>query len=160
MNDPLEEFDDLIIKSAEKFRLDANLIRAIIMVESSGDPNAIRFEPKWHLFNNPSMYADKLGISRDEEEENQATSWGLGQIIGAVARDLGFTDDLTMLLVPEINLFYCSKKLRQLMDRFDNEEKVVSAYNCGTPRLINGQWSNYRYVDKVFSYLRKFRKLT
>ena len=155
----MAQWDDLIIKTAEQFRLDANLIRAIVNTESSGNPKATRFEPNWHLFNNPQMWADKIGISRETEEQYQATSWGLGQCMGAVARDLGFTDNLEMLLVPEIGLFYCGKKLRKLMDRYGSEEKCVAAYNAGSAIIKNGMYINQRYVDKVFGYLRILRKL-
>jgi soluble lytic murein transglycosylase-like protein len=158
-----EELDALIIRGSEAFRLDKNLIRAIIMVESSGIPNAIRFEKDWRYFYNVRAFADKLEIPFKEEEKNQATSWGLCQTMGTVARELGFTDKLEMLLIPEIGVFYGCKKLQKLfqskMCRGD-EERVIAAYNAGSPRMTEGgQWENFKYVDKVFRYLREYRKL-
>ncbi len=155
----VDQWKDLIIKSSECFRIDAHLIEAIIVTESSGDADATRFEPKWHLYNNPQFYCDHLGISKQEEEVSQATSWGLMQVMGAVARDLGYTEDLKMLLVPEVGIFYGCKKLKQLMQRYGSEEAVVSAYNQGNARMANGMYMNQRYVDKVYAYLRQLRAL-
>lgn len=155
----MNQWKELIIKSAEQFRLDANLISAVIRIESSGNPDAIRFEPRWHLFNNPQFYASHLGIERTDEEKHQATSWGLMQVMGAVARDLGFTDHMEMLLVPELGVFYGCKKLKKLFERYHTEEDVVSAYNQGNNRMANGMYVNQRYVDKIYGELRYLRRL-
>lgn len=160
----MSHFDDLIIKSAEAFRLDANLIRAVCFVESSWNPEAIRFEPHWHYFNNPTSWADKLGIARETEVKNQATSFGLMQVMGAVARDLGFTDDLNMLKVPDIGVFYGCRKLQKLFQSrmCDGDEvKVIAAYNAGSPRKTpGGLYENQRYIDKIYSELNALRKLS
>lgn len=160
---PQEELTALIERAAESFRLDSNLIRAIIMTESSGDPTATRFEKDWHYFYSPRQFADKLGISFQEEDRNQATSWSLMQIMGAVARELGFTDKLEMLLIPEIGVFYGCKKLKKLFESkmcSGDEEKVISSYNQGSPRMTDGgMYLNQIYVDRVYGYLREYRKL-
>jgi|JI7StandDraft_1071085.scaffolds.fasta_scaffold17611_6 soluble lytic murein transglycosylase-like protein len=157
--DRMSAWKELIIRSAESFRLDANLIEAVIMVESSGNPNAVRFEPLWRYFNHPSVWAEKLGISRAEEEMLQATSFGLMQVMGGTARDLGFTDDLNMLKNPEIGVFYGCKKLSQLQKKYEQEDQVISAYNQGNARMRNGMFVNQRYVDKVYTILRAARVL-
>lgn len=159
MSTGVDQWNDLIIKSAEQFRLDANLIRAIIAIESSGDPQAKRFEPRWQYFNHVQTWADHLNIPRLEEERMQATSLGLMQVMGASARDMGFTDHLKMLFVPEIGVFYGCKKLAKLFERYHTEEDVVSAYNQGNNRMINEMYANQRYVDKVYRYLRDLRRL-
>lgn len=155
----MDPWKDLIIKSSENFRIDANLIRAIILTESSNQADATRYEAAWHLYNNPSTFSRKLGIPRSQEELNQATSWGLMQVMGAVARDLGFTDNLEMLKVPEIGVFYGCKKLRQLFNKYHYEEEVVSSYNQGNPRMRDGCYVNQHYVDKVYAYLNPMRVL-
>lgn len=155
----MDQWNDLIIKSAEAFRIDCNLIRAVIMIESSGNPTAVRFESHWHLYNCPQAYSEKLGITREEEERMQATSWGLMQVMGATARDLGLTDNIEMLNVPQIGVFYGCKKLKQLFQRYPDEDQVVSAYNQGNARMANGMFCNQRYVDKIYSILRPLRVL-
>lgn len=158
-----DQLEALIIKAAEVFRLDANLVRAICMVESSNNPNATRFEKHWRYFFNVRAYSEKLQIPYEEEEKNQATSFGLMQCMGAVARELGFTDKLDMLLVPDIGIYYGCKKLKKLFESSmcnGEEEKVVSSYNQGSPRKTpGGMFQNQRYVDKVYKELRKLRTL-
>lgn len=156
----LADYTDVIVKTAETYRIDANLIKAICMTESSGNPWKVRFEPQWRYFYNVNFFAQKRNISIPTEQNCQATSWGLGQIMGGVARELGFTEELPMLLDPTINLFYVGKKLRQLFDRHGDEEDVVAAYNAGSPRKTSGLlFENQKYVDKVYNYLRGYRKL-
>lgn len=158
----VNKFDDLIIKSAEHFRLDANLIRAICYVESSFNPNATRFEKDWRYFYEVRHFADRLEIPI--EEKKQATSWGLMQVMGSVARELGFTDKLEMLLTPDLGIFYGCTKLKSFFHRkmCDNDEvKVIAAYNAGSPRMtIGGLFENQQYVDKVCGQLRYLRRLT
>lgn len=155
------EIEAMIVKAAELFRLDANLIRAIISTESSFIPDATRFEPHWRYHWNVRHFAEKCGITVAEEEEMQATSWGLMQVMGTVARELGFTDVLSELLLPAFGIFYGCKKLRKLSDKYGDEEKVVSAYNQGSPRMTpGGMFMNQQYVDKVYSRLRELRKLS
>lgn len=159
-----KDVDDLIIEMAEKFRVDANLIRAITWKESQGQTWKNRFEPAmkdtqlWH----PDVYSKKLFISRPTEEANQKNSWGLMQVMGATARWQGFESDLPMLLLPQIGLFYGTKYLRYLFDRLGDEDHVVAAYNAGpgVHKTSGGMWDNQKtYVDVVYSYLRDLRKL-
>jgi len=156
-------YDADIINAAEAFRLDVNLIRAIVAIESSYNPKATRFEKDWKYFFHPREFADKLGIPLEEEEKNQATSFGLMQVMVAVTRELGFNSRLEGLLVPQVSLYYGCKKLKRLFcsKMCDGaEEKVVAAYNAGSPRITSGgMFENQVYVDKVFRVLRELRKL-
>lgn len=158
-----KDYEGLLARAAESFRLDINLIKAICAVESSWIPNATRFEKDWKYFNNPRSYAEKLDITYAEEVKNQATSFGLMQVMGGVARDEGFTDDLNMLKHPDIGIFYGCKKLQHLFQTKmcnNEEEKVVAAYNAGSPRMTEGGlYENQQYVDKVYAVLRDLRKL-
>lgn len=156
----LADYEDLLLRSAERFRLDINLIKAIVMVESSGVTWTTRFEPGSTLLNNPSDYARKLGITQATEEMHQHTSFGLMQVMGFLARDLGFLDHLTMLCQPEIGLFYGCKYLRKLSDKYGYEPEIVSAYNAGSPgKTPGGMFRNQVYVDKIYKQLRELRQL-
>ena len=56
--------------------------------------------------------------SYETERENRATSFGLCQVMGQVARELGCTArSLTELTTPEIGLEYGAKRLKKAMDR-------------------------------------------
>lgn len=155
------DLKDLIVKTAETFRLDANLLTAMIQVESSGNNWKNRHEPAWRYLYEPRAFAEKLYISLDTETVNQSCSWGLLQIMGSVAREQGFTSDLCMLCDPNTGIYFGAKYLRTLMDKFADEEHVIAAYNAGpgVKKTDGGMWQNFQYVDKVYSQLRKLRVL-
>lgn len=157
----MSAFDDLIVSAAEKFRIDANLIRAIARVESNLDNWSVRYEPTLKLANDVTGYAQKNLITYATEEVLQHMSFGLMQILGVVARDLGFTDKLVMLCIPEIGLFYGCKQLQRLQQRYgEDEASVISAYNAGTAKKTDGgMYINQSYIDKVYGELLKLRKL-
>jgi soluble lytic murein transglycosylase-like protein len=159
-----KDLDGLIIKTALNFRLDANLVRAIVEVESGGNPWKNRYESTWpqaYLIT-PRDYANKLIISLATETVNQMTSWGLMQLIGSVSRERGFQLDLPMLCQPDIGLFYGCKQLRWLADRIgDDESHLIASYNGGLKiaRTAGGMFANEIYVDKVSAVLRKLREI-
>ena len=158
----MNEYDDLIIKAAQEFRLDANLIRAIIKTESNFNTWANRYEPGCRYAVAISDFARKLDISYDTEMTNQQISWGLMQVMGFLGRELGFTDLLTMLCQPEIGIFYGCKQLRRLSDRADcpQETDIIAAYNAGSPKKTDGGfYFNQQYVNKVSEELFILRKL-
>ena len=136
----MDIYDDLIIKAAQEFRLDANLIRAIIKTESNFNTWANRYEPGCRYAVAISDFARKLDISYDTEMTNQQQSFGLGQVMGFLARELGFTDHLTMLCQPEIGIFYMCKQLRRLSDRADCPQEIdlISSYSQGSPLKTTG----------------------
>lgn len=156
-------FDDIIVKMAEKFGLDPDLISAICFVESSFIPTATRYEKDWRYFYEVNFFAEKLGILVGVEKTNQATSWGLMQVMGSVARELGFLEKLEGLKTPELGIFFGCTKLKSLFRRkiCDNDEvKVIASYNAGSPRMTKGgMFENQQYVDKVCRKLTELRKL-
>jgi len=155
-----EDYRDVVEKAAETFRLDTNLIRAVITVESTWDTWAWKYEPTVSYSVRIRDYANKLGILYATEEKNQKTSWGLMQVMGFLARDLGFTDHLSMLWHPEIGIFYGAKNLQRLSQKYSDETDVIASYNAGSPRKTpGGFYENQGYVNRVSGELSKLRKL-
>lgn len=159
-----KDVDNLIIAVAQKFRIDANLIRAISWQESEGDFWRPRFEPQMSdtLLFEADTFAHNRRISLITEQTLQKMSWGPMQVMGATARWLGFALDLPQLCQPELGLFYGAKYLRWLLDRLPDEDNVVAAYNAGhgVKKTLGGMWPNQKqYVDPVYSILRELRKL-
>lgn len=142
---------DLVIRKAAEFSLEPELVTAIIQVESAGNAYATRFEPDWRYLVRPELFAQKLGITIPTEHMLQQFSWGWMQIMGSVARELGFQDHLTKLCDPEINLHFGCKKLRTLTNKYPTTSDVIAAYNAGSPRMVHGRYDNQGYVDKVYS---------
>ena len=100
---------------AEELSLNPNIIAAIIITESTGKTCAMRFEPGWRWFTpteHMMAYAEKLGCSVQTEENGQATSWGLMQVMGTVAREHGFRGWFSELCQPETGIRYGANHLR------------------------------------------------
>lgn len=157
---------------AMKYSLPTGLLEAIIATESSGNAAAWRSEPVyaylWDCKNNkpfrhlshaeellstaPNDFPASVG-SVDTEWAGQRASWGLCQIMGAVARELGFKGHFPNLC-GLAGVEYGAKHLSNLMRRFHLEygiDGVIAAYNAGTPKKSGTRFVNYKYVDKVNS---------
>lgn len=135
-------------------QLDPDLIAAIVMTESAGNRYALRYEEHWRYFLYTSEYAMKLGITELTERRLQCFSYGLMQIMGSVARELGFADSLIVLMDVEKNLLYGSLKLKQFISRWKSIPDAVSSYNQGGPvRDSKGLgYRNQAYVDRVMRF--------
>lgn len=150
-----------IVKTeASSQKVDESLCCAIALTESGADfpRSCCRYEPNWRYWIDPEKYAQLGKITVDTEKMLQACSWGPMQIMGSVARELGFEDPLPLLFDPGVSVRYAVKKVRTLVDRFENELFVISAYNAGTPRKRpDGTFTNEQYVAKVVSSLKRLR---
>ena len=75
------------------------------------------------------------------------------QVMGAVARELGFRGWFPALCTWPAGVDYGTLHLRKLRNRFlagFGWEGVAASYNAGSPnRLDNGKWANQSYVDKI-----------
>ena len=148
----MNNFDPLIQSAARLHGLPVRLVKAIVEVESGGNPWAVRYEPMFY-----SRYIQGKGVrgifpcSNATEERLRAHSFGLMQIMGATAREVGFQSAyLTELCEPDVNLEWCCRYLSGLVKKHGGVEPAVAAYNAGSPRKgIDGRWVNQAYVDKV-----------
>lgn len=153
---------------AVKHDLPGHLVVAMARVESSLNTWAHRAEPsyRWlwdtrrHVAYRPSLQqaAAKLpptgfpapaGISPLSEWQAQQASWGLMQVMGATARELGLTGPIPQLLDPTMGADFGCRYLATLRRRFlidHGWRGVVQAYNTGHPNSAND------YPKKVASY--------
>ncbi len=113
-------------KQAGVLSLDPSLVAAVCEQESSWNPNAIRFENKFY-----EHYTEPMNLPESEELQ-RACSYGLMQIMGQVARELGFVENFLVLYDPEVNLYLGCKKLKKCLD---SQGRIVRlgllAYNGG-----------------------------
>lgn len=138
--------------------LSVELVAAICMAESSGQAWAVRYEPD---FGYVDLRAEGRPDDCPDETERclQKISWGLMQIMGATAREVGFRGWLTELLVPEVNLHYGICYLLRLKKRWPKTQDQIAAYNAGSPRrLSNGWYVNQRYVSRVIGFMAEFNR--
>jgi hypothetical protein len=155
---------DLIRQVGRDEKLDPQVLAALTMNESSGNPWAYRFEPlvasKGTYLILPSEHAIRLNISANSETMLQSSSFGLTQIMGFTARELLFQGMLTELFDPKLNLQYGARKFKKLLNRFGTEINAVAAYNAGSPRLLKGgKFENQAYVDRFNGFLHAIKTL-
>jgi hypothetical protein len=152
--------------------LPLSLVMAVIETESSGRPHAWKPEPPYrYLWDvrlkkpfrklTPAEIKSELapddfpawpGEDQEKEWWGQQASWGLMQVMGGVAREMGFVGDMhpEMCTRPEEGLLRGCKYLALCVRRWGSIERGVSAYNAGSPRLAaGGGFENQAYVDKV-----------
>lgn len=164
---------------AGRFQIRPNLIHAVVLVESSGNRHAWNPEPKykwlWDVKKNapfrkltdgesmdespPNDFHGYKGSDRDQEWWGQQASWGLMQIMGAVARELGFQEVFfTALCETGYGLHFGTTHLKNLLGWAKGDESAaLAAYNGG--KAGNGPGitpkRNQKYVDKVMREAEK-----
>ncbi|WP_051286217.1 lytic transglycosylase domain-containing protein [Megalodesulfovibrio gigas] len=149
--------------AAGEFGLPSNVVVAVAKVESGLNSYAIRFEPQYRWLvdardlrplstpgaSPPQSFPSLRGCSGLTEWAAQKTSWGLMQVMGAVARERGFQGVfLSELCVPAVGAHYGCKHLRHLHARFFDRHGwagVLAAYNAGSPTADAGR----AYARKV-----------
>lgn len=156
--------------------LDANLVEAVCLTESAGNPYAIKPEPSYRYLMNvrtwqpfralsaaertaASAPADfpTLAGSRDQEWQAQRTSWGLMQVMGAVAREHGFREPYLAQLVDivanlQIGCRHLAGHLRWAKGDIDT---ALRAYNGGRGGVDSP--ATAPYPIKVHGYLAQLK---
>lgn len=139
---------------AAAHKLPVALVKAVVRVESGGNPWASRYEPAF--FRNHVENAQIKSVSpcsTDTEKRLRATSFGLMQVMGQTARELGFEGPfLTALCDPATGLEYGCRYLAKQVERYRDRglDWAVAAYNAGTARKNrDGVFLNREYVEKV-----------
>lgn len=114
---------------AKGMGVDPVLVCAVCEKESSWRPDATRFEPAFL-----QHYVLKLKLSADESK-GRATSWGLMQIMGEVAREEGFGGEFSELLQPEIGLQAGIRHLKRYLDLAHGDvEAALLHWNGGADK--------------------------
>jgi len=153
------ELIELIQAIAKTSGIDPNLAVAIAGKETGLNTLKVRVEPLWKYLVVPRVFSQKLGISYETECTLQSMSWNCMQVMGSVARELGFSDHLTRLIQPELGILFSCKKLAMLKKQYSNELDVISSYNQGSPvKNSGGAYRNNQYVVDVSEKLVQLRR--
>ena len=118
-------------KAAAAHSLDPALVCAVIEQESAWNPWAMRYEPAFFAKYVANLYTNnKIAAS---EAYARGFSWGLMQVMGQVARELGCDATfLSALCDPEQGLAVGCKLLRKKLDAMDNDvTRGLLAWNGG-----------------------------
>lgn len=151
-------FQPLIAKECSNRGLDPLLITAIIQIESSFNPWAIRYEAASKYQVVAAQYARLVHISLATEQIAQKFSWGLGQVMGSTARWLGFQGILPQLCDPETGIHWMCEYFTKNCLKYTKLEEQIAAYNAGSPRRTpEGALVNQEYVYKVLNVYRSYQ---
>jgi soluble lytic murein transglycosylase-like protein len=154
---------EIIRQVAIEKNIDPVLLAAIVIVESSGNPNAKHFERYYRLNQFLILEAKfnsiQFGHSFHMELKHTQTAWGLMQIVGGTARSiLKFKGPLPKLLDARLNLRLGCDFLNLLRAKYKTKTDVISAYNQGQPfKYENGKYKNQAYVSKVLKTKERIR---
>lgn len=169
----MTSYRDLIVDAATPLGLSPNLVEAVVLQESSGDPWAWNPEPRYrYLWNvqtrapfrvlteaergseTPPADFPSLAGDRDQEWWAQQASWGLMQVMGALARERGFAYPfLTELCGPAVNLgIGCAQLATLLAWAKGDVRQALAAYNAGEGNYTSA--AGQQYASQVLALLR------
>lgn len=168
----------VVERLAQAHQLDPRLVLAVVNVESSGEPFAWNPEPRYRWFWNVKTWTPfrrlvhgeltakvpppdfpTLAGDPDQEWWAQQASWGLMQVMGAVAREFGCRERyLPALCEPEIGVeFGCRVLADRLTWARGDVDSALACYNGGPAGNEPGRARkrNAAYVAKVQAALRR-----
>ena len=123
----LEARKALAFKWAVKYGLDAAMVCAVIEQESGWIPWAMRYEPAFF-----DHYISSMTGLTATERTARATSYGLMQVMGQTARELGFSGRfLSELCDPDVGIDFGCRKLQKEFATHGADESGLLAYNGG-----------------------------
>lgn len=140
---------DAVAFIAPRYNLDPVLLAAQVLVESSGRPDAFRYEPAFYahyIVGHGDAAAARFGPLA-------ACSYGLLQILLETACELGFTGPPHDLFVPEVGLDWGAHHLKTLLDWAAGDVvRALCAYNGGKHAAYVKPYATQGYADKVLAF--------
>lgn len=151
----VHRFMDQIQKAAERYSIPTRVLAGLVAQESQGDTWAAKPEEKYRwtfgrLASHVPLLKKLLPRWRTQAQDfyMQRISFGLCQVMGAVARELGFKGYLTMLCNPEIGARMGAAKLADCLKRSNGDLRAaLLRYNGG---------GDPAYPDKVLGWAKHF----
>ena len=148
------DLDNVFCVAAKKYKLDKIFLKSIAIVESSLDPRAYRYEPKFW-----DRYLADHNFWKTKDPKEVSASYGLMQIMYVVAHELGFTGKPEDLYNPMINVMLAAKLLKKHFDYMKENPKpdywpfelALAWYNGGRGNNPDetGRLRNPEYLKKV-----------
>ena len=128
--------------AASTHNLEYSLVAAVIEQESNWHPWALRYEPAFYL-----RYIVPLKLS-PTEGHSRSFSWGLMQVMGQVARELGYNGDFPRLCEPSVGLEWgCLHLAKKIKAHSGNLVESLLAWNGG---------ANLSYPDEVMARMVRY----
>lgn len=121
-----QELQDKAKYYARLHDLDGALVCAVIEQESNWAQYAIRYEPAFQ-----QRYVEPMGLTPTETIA-RSISWGLMQLMGESAREMGFNGKMASLCDPDNGLEWGCKHLKAKMDAHSGDVTAgLLAWNGG-----------------------------
>lgn len=141
----MTDYEPEIIAAARNHGLDSDLVRAVVLKESTGKTHAYRFESSVAEWFKGHPRAAGLVPAR------YAASYGLMQVLYATATDYGFSAAPEMLFLPQVGLdFGCRDLATKLRKCKGDIALALEAYNGGLGNA-NGHGSDAEYARDVLA---------
>jgi soluble lytic murein transglycosylase-like protein len=144
-----------IARAATAFGLDPDLLHAQVLVESSGDADAFRYEPAFfrrYIKGNTAAKAATFGPLA-------ACSFGPLQIMLETACEIGFVGQPWELFTPAIGLEWGARHLASLLRWAGGDyHRALAAFNGGKGGNVLRPLRNQPYVDRVLAQWEKLKE--
>ena len=154
----MREHEQLVREAAARYDLPPALMCALVETESAWDPWAARYEPAFftryldksaiHMVVREFCRNAKFYISFDTELHERATSRGLFQMLGQVARERGYVGPIAKLHEPATACDLGCQHFRRLLDR-----------NAGDVSRALARWNgggDAQYPERVLGRVAKY----
>ena len=140
------QYDSLIVEKALKYKLDPNLMRALVKTESNFDPNAV--SPVGAAGLGQLMPATAKAIAKQQKE------------LGILEKPFVINNTRDDRFDPETNLEFASYLMNQNLTRYrGNTNLALAAYNAGpnavdsfgpaVPPITFSRGETFNYVKKI-----------
>lgn len=127
INSTHREYDGIIMRAADKYKIPFEMIRAVIGAESAFNPNAV----------------------------SPAGAGGIMQFMPETAAEYGLQDP-EQRFDPELAIPAGARLLKKLRTDFGNWPEALAAYNAGPGNVTSGRWlripETRNYVPTVMAY--------
>lgn len=148
----MTEYRNLIESTALQFKLDPDLVEAVVLTESSGHTDAFRFEPAFFDRYLKDKFPFSGGIKR-----RVSSSYGLMQVMYSTAYGYGYRQIPEYLFNPDTGLYMGCLHLSKMLEWAKGDShKALAAYNGG-----QGNWDApdpQNYADKVTNTCNNIKK--
>jgi len=156
---------ELIRRVAVSHAMEPALVAAVVQVESMGNTYACAYEPDFTYTYQIPRLAKVCHATIETMLMMQKTSWGLMQVMGAVAYEHKLEDEFTWhrrwptaLTNPAIGLKYGCLHLKLKYEKYGPDPKMTyAAYNAGSPRY--DQKGNLINLISVNRFLKAYQEL-
>lgn len=155
----MKEYLYLIDLYASLFLLDSKLVKAVIQAESDWRTHAVRYEKSYVYLYKVDELAKKHSVTSGTLEMLQKSSWGLMQVMGAVAMEYGLNELPSALVRPEVGIYFGCLHLESMKHKWGNDPfDIYAAYNAGAVRKDNqGEYRNKSAMDRFRKIYNKLQ---